>query len=153
MVAGCHRAPKPVLPPEPVVAHVTLAASADANPDPTGRPSPVVVRVYQLKGEAAFAGADFFGLFDDEQRVLGPELINRAEYVLTPSERRTVEVPVSRDARFVGAIAAFRDIRNAEWRGLVPTWPEGKRNMTVAVERTRIVLSVAPEPDAPRKVN
>jgi type VI secretion system VasD/TssJ family lipoprotein len=64
-----------------------------------------------------------------------------------------VEVPVSGDARFVGAIAAFRDIRNADWRGLVPTWREGTRNMTVAVERTRIKVSVAGEPDAPRKVN
>lgn len=144
-VVGCARSPKPILPPEPVAAHMTLAASADANPDPSGRPSPVVVRVYQLRGDAAFVGADFFGLFDDEQKVLGPELISRAEYVLTPSERRTVDVPLSGDVRFVGVIAAFRDIRNADWRVLVPTWREGKRNMTVAVERTRIVLSVADE--------
>jgi len=148
-VAGCGKSPKPVLPPEPAAAHITLAASADANPDPTGRPSPVVVRVYQLRGDAAFIGADFFGLFEDEQKVLGPELISRAEYVLTPSERRTVDVPVAADARFVGAIAAFRDIRNADWRGLVPTWREGTRNMSVAVQRTRIVVSVADEANSP----
>ena len=142
-LALCGKGPKPAAPLQPVSAHITIAASPDANPDASGRPSPVVVRVYQLKGDAAFTAADFFTLFDDEEKVLGAELISRTEYVLAPSDRRTVDVPVSADARFVGAVAAFRDIRNAEWRVLVPTWREGARNMSVAVERTRILLSVA----------
>jgi type VI secretion system protein VasD len=143
---GCGKPPKlpePVPPPKPVEAHVTIAAGADANPDGSGRPSPVVVRVYQLTADAAFTGADFFGLFDDEQKVLGAELVSRTEIVLAPSERRTIDIAVSADARFLGAIAAFRDIRNSEWRVLVPTWREGLKNMTVSVERARVVLSVA----------
>ena len=39
---------------------MTIAASTDANPDATGRPSPVVLRVYQLKGDGAFSRAEFF---------------------------------------------------------------------------------------------
>ena len=143
IMAGCGKAPPPPLviapPPKPVPAALTIAASADTNPDATGRPSPVVVRVYQLKGDTAFAGAEFFPLFDDDQKVLGPELISRDEYVLAPAEKRTVEVAVSDDARFVGAVAAFRDIRNSEWRVLVPA---SRKGMTVAVERARVVLSV-----------
>ena len=96
------------------------------------------MRVYQLKADAAFAGAEFFALFDDDQKVLGPELITRDEYVLAPSERRTIEVPFADEARFVGAIAAFRDIRNAEWRVLVPA---PRKGLTVAVERARVVVS------------
>ena len=119
---------------------MTLAASADANPDGTGRPSPVVVRVYQLKTDAAFNAAEFFALFDDDQKVLGQELISRDEFVLAPSERRTIDVTLSGDTRFVGALAAFRDIRNAQWRGLIPAPSKG---LTVAVERARVVLSVA----------
>jgi type VI secretion system protein VasD len=119
---------------------MTIAAGADANPDASGRPSPVVVRVYQLKTDAAFAAADFFALYDDDQKVLGVELISRDEFVLAPSERRTLDVTVSGDTRYVGAIAAFRDIRNAEWRALIPAPRAG---LTVAVERARIVLSLA----------
>ena len=52
---------------------LTLAATADSNPDATGRPSPVVVRVYQLKTDVAFKGAEFFALFDDDMKVLGPD--------------------------------------------------------------------------------
>lgn len=121
-----------------VKAPMTISASADANPDATGRPSPVVVRVYQLRAEAAFKAAEFFALFDDEQKVLGPELISRDEFVLAPSERRTIDVAVSGQTRYVGAIAAFRDIRNAQWRTLVPA---PRKGLTVSVEGTRLVLS------------
>lgn len=119
-------------------APMTISVSEDANPDSNGRPSPVVVRVYQLKTDAAFTAAEFFPLFDDEQKVLGPELISRDEFVLAPAERRTIDVALSGETRYVGAIAAFRDIRNSEWRVLVPAPRNG---LTVDVEKDRIVLS------------
>jgi type VI secretion system protein VasD len=127
----------PVKPSKEAKAKVALSAAADVNPDATGKPSPVVVRVYQLKGDAAFSGADFFALFDDEMKVLGPELIGREEYVLTPSERRTVELAVPKTAKFVGVIAAFRDIRNSQWRVVVPA-PLKKNDVTLSVERARV---------------
>jgi len=141
--------PPPTLPPITIAAPpeattrstMTLVASADTNPDARGRPSPIVVRVYQLRTDAAFKGADFFALYDDDQKVLGQELISRDEYVLTPSERKTLDVTLSRDTRFIGALAAFRD-RNAESRALLAA-PRG--NLNVTVERARIVVSAAAE--------
>ena len=127
-------------PPKPAKATVTLAAAADTNPDASGRASPVVVRVYQLKTDTIFTGADFFALFDDDQKVLGPELIGRDEFVVAPSEKRTVDMAVSRTARFVGIVAAFRDIRNAQWRVVVPA-PLKNDDMTLAVERARVTFS------------
>ena len=142
---GAKAPPPPTLPPITIAAPpeartksaMTLIANADTNPDRNGRPSPIVVRVYQLKTDAAFNGADFFALYDDDQKVLGAELITRDEYVLNPSDRKTIDVSVSRDARFIGALAAFRD-RNAESRALVPA-PRGGLNVTI--ERARIVVS------------
>jgi type VI secretion system protein VasD len=124
-------------------AKVALSATADVNPDATGKASPIVVRVYKLKGDTAFSGADFFALFDDDMKVLGPDLIGRDEYVLTPSEQRTVEVVVPKTARFVGVIAAFRDIRNSQWRVLVPA-PLKKNDVTLSVERARVMFAPTP---------
>jgi type VI secretion system protein VasD len=153
LASGCgKKAPEPVPPALTIAAAadadarvkspMTIAASADTNPDGTGRPSPIVLRVYQLRTDAAFTSADFFALYDDDQKVLGQELISRDEYTLAPSERRVIDVAVSGDTRFVGAIAAFRDIRNAQWRVAVAAVPQ--KAMTVAVERARVVLTVAP---------
>ena len=77
---GCAKAPPPAAPAAPTLppitiaappeaktkAAMTLVATADTNPDGSGRPSPIVVRVYQLKTDGAFKGADFFALYDDE---------------------------------------------------------------------------------------
>ena len=117
---------------------MTISASADANPDGSGRPSPIVVRVYQLKTDAAFNAAPFVDLFENEGTVLGSELVSRDEYVLAPKESRTIDVAVSGETRFVGAVAAFRDILNSQWRVLVPA---PRRGLTVAVERSRVLLS------------
>jgi type VI secretion system protein VasD len=129
-------------PPKPSTTRIALSASADANPDGSGKPSPVVVRVYQLKGDTAFAAADFFALYDDEMKVLGPELIGRDEFVLTPAEKRTVEMSVSGAARFIGIIAAFRDIRNSQWRVVVPA-PLRKDDATLSVERASVQFALA----------
>jgi type VI secretion system protein VasD len=132
----------PLKPSNESKATVSLSAAADINPDAAGKPSPVIVRVYQLKGDGAFSGADFFALFDDDMKVLGPELIGREEYVLTPSEKRTVELAVPKTAKFVGVIAAFRDIRNSQWRVIVPA-PLKKNNVMLSVERARVQFAPA----------
>jgi type VI secretion system protein VasD len=128
-----------VAPPEAkITAAMTITASPEANPDRTGRPSPIVVRVYQLKTDAAFSAAAFSDLFDNEEKVLGAELISRDEFVLAPKDSRTISVAISEETRFLGAIAGFRDILNAEWRVLIPT---PRKGLTVAVERARLMMS------------
>lgn len=153
---GCGKKPPPASPapapaaPPPITiaapaeakvkAVMTITAGVDTNPDATGRPSPVVVRVYQLKTDASFNGAEFFALFDNDQKVLGAELISRDEFVMTPAERRTIDVVVSDQTRFVGAIAAYRDIRNSQWRALAAAAP--KKGLNIDVGRARVSLSL-----------
>ena len=146
-VCGCAKAPPAAPPPSITIAAppdarvkaaMLLSASADTNPDSTGRPSPIVVRIYQLRADAAFTGADFVSLYEDDQKVLGQELISRDEFELTPSQKRSVPVTVSDETRFLGAVAAFRDIRNAQWRTIVQA---PRSDMTVTIARDRIVIT------------
>jgi type VI secretion system protein VasD len=146
VTVGCAKAP-PGPPPLTIAAKagasrapMTIAAGADINPDASGRPSPIVIRIYQLRTDAGFTSAEFFALYDDEQKVLGPELISRDEFMVTPTEKRTIDVSLSGETRFVGAVAAFRDIRNAQWRGILAA-PRGA--FTVTIERARVVLAPA----------
>jgi type VI secretion system protein VasD len=144
-LAACKSAPKPPPPPPPV--KVTLIASADVNPDAQNRASPVVVRVYQLKDDAAFKDADFFALFDKEQATLGAALVSREEFELAPGEKHSLEIKLSPDARCVGVVAAYRDIRNVQWRAQSGTPDEGlgdylkRSKMTIEVNRARVSIS------------
>ena len=131
-------------PPKPQVVKLAFVVSADVNPDSQNRPSPVVVRLYQLKDDAAFKDADIFALFDKEQATLAAALVSREEYQLAPGEHRSVDLQLSHDARFVGVVAAYRDIRNAQWRAQIGAPDKGlisiakKNKITVAVDRARV---------------
>jgi type VI secretion system protein VasD len=134
-------------PPKPEPARLRIVAGADANPDSSGRPSPVVVRVFQLRADGEFAAADFFALYDKEKETLGQSLIARQEYVLVPGETRQLELSLDPQARYVGAVAAFRDIRSARWRVLTRA-PEKKLTdlfkkdgVTISVEKDSLTLS------------
>ena len=82
-VAGCGTAP-----PAPTAIRADIVATADVNPDARGRPSPVVVKVFELKSLAAFETADFFSLFDKDKETLGGELLARDEFSLIPGDKR-----------------------------------------------------------------
>jgi type VI secretion system protein VasD len=132
VLAGCGG------PPKPVKGAVTMIAAAVVNPDPSGRASPVVVRLYQLKSDVSFQNAEFFALFDDEKKVLAADLVARDEFELAPGERKSIELMLPPEVRFFGAIAAFRDIRNSTWRALVPVAKKGLGKVKVTADKTGI---------------
>lgn len=135
--------------PKPTKARMTVIAQSDVNPDAGGRPSPVVVRVYQLQQDAKFANADFFALFDDEQKVLGADLLASDEVTLAPGERKELQVDVKGEAKFVGAVAAYRDIRNSQWRAVQPAPKKGlldvikKDGVQVNVARASVSVTIS----------
>lgn len=135
-------------PPKPVQTQATLIASTDVNPDSEGRPSPVVVRIYQLRGDAEFNDAGFFALFDNEQAALGSSLIMRDERTLFPGQRAPLSVALAPDARFLGVVAAYRDIRSSRWRAVVGV-PEksllkllAKRRVSVQIGKDAVTIAV-----------
>jgi type VI secretion system protein VasD len=120
---------------------MTLDVSRDVNPDANGRPSPVVVHVYQLRGDAAFQRVEFFDLMDDSVKALGEVLISRDEFSLQPGERRMLDVTVANEAAFVGVAAEYRAFRTAEWRAIVPA---PRQAFTVSVEKARVAVALGP---------
>jgi type VI secretion system protein VasD len=145
-LAGCAAKPPPL--PQPAETKTVISAGADANPDASGRPSPVVVRVYQLRGDAEFNGAGYFALYDKEKETLGPSLIMRDQKTVLPGQALDFKLSLSPDARFLGVIAGFRDIQASHWRALaeVPPKPKSKkpveRTVNVRIEKDTINVSI-----------
>lgn len=138
LAAGCASPP-----PKPVVTPVamTLAAGADVNPDARGRASPLTVRVYAMKTSGAFESADFFTLFDKDQATLGPELIQREEFLLRPGESRKLEMVLPAEAKALGVMAAYRDLDRARWREVRVVEPGKALTLNVALGARRIEIS------------
>jgi len=129
------------------VVKLTVSASADANPDAQDRPSPIVVRIYQIKDDAAFRDADFFALYDKEQSTLSASLVSREEFEVAPGHETVVDYQVSLDAKFIGVAAAYRDIRNAAWRTEIGSQDKGlagiakQTKLNVLAGRNGVALS------------
>lgn len=140
LFAGC-AGPKP---PEPVILTLTVAASAKSNPDARQRPSPVTVRVYELKSTAGFVGADFFSLIEKDQATLGGDLVAKEEVVLQPGESRQLQRKVDGNTKAIAVVAAFRDLERAQWRDSIALPAGTKIAMRAAIDEKQIKLSVGP---------
>lgn len=125
----------------PATLSATVVASAQVNPDARRRPSPVVVRVFELKAPTLFEQADFVSLFEKDQATLAAELVSREEFVLRPGESKPINKPLSPDTRFIGVMAAFRELERARWRAVVPV-AVGKKNV-MSIELDGIVIKAA----------
>lgn len=127
--AGCGTKPAEILlPPSKTTLVSTVIVGANANPDIRKRPSPAVVRVYELKSTALFESTDFVSLFDKDQASLGSELISREEAILSPNDVKAINKTLSPDAKFISVMVAFRELERARWRVFVPI-VQGKKNV------------------------
>lgn len=136
LVAGCASAPKPAK------VSLNLVASNSVNPDLEGRPSPVVVQVYRIRAADAFNNARFFELYDDAEQVLGQDLVGVTEIEMSPDSNRTLSVEgMTADTRYIGVLAAYRDIDEARWRAIVETPSGEKLDFQVALDALSVVVT------------
>lgn len=136
-LAACSSAPKP---PPPTTIRLTVVGAKALNPDPSGRPSPVMLRLYQLGPSDAFANADFFQVMDQDKATLGPTLLDRQELAVQPDNRQTVTIQPKPDVKTLAIAAAFRAYEEAGWRALQPVEPNKANNFVLTAKGSTISL-------------
>lgn len=106
---------------------LTLTAQDDLNPDLNGRPSPAVVKIFELSHPVAFDNADFFDLYDRPAQSLGTDLLALEELELRPGDGKSLKLRTSAKGRYVAVLVAYRDVARSDWRYVVPIEP-GQRS-------------------------
>jgi len=139
LVAACGTSP-----PKPARVSGTIVAAPNLNPSVSDRPSPLRMRVYELKSATAFNQADFMSLYQSDQGALGADLAAREEFILQPGESRPWVKTLNPDTRFIGIVALYRDLEHAVWRTVVPVQPGREYKMTIRADA--LVLSAAAQP-------
>lgn len=130
--------PKP-----PPAIDLAVSGGADQNPDAAGRAAPVAVKIFKLTATAKFERADVFALTEREAATLGADSAGSEEFVIAPGENRTISREMPPDVRFVGAVALFRDIDRATWRGVVPIADSGPTRLRLTLSGTTLSLAKA----------
>jgi type VI secretion system protein VasD len=137
LLVACASAPKPT------EITGTMQASANVNPSVSKRPSPLLVRVYELKTATAFNNADFVSLYQRDQAELGAEMVGREEVILNPGESRPLTKMTGADTRFIGVLGGYRDLDHAKWRSVVPIQPGQKQRLVINAEELSITATMA----------
>ncbi|KQZ86730.1 MULTISPECIES: type VI secretion system lipoprotein TssJ [unclassified Pseudomonas] len=118
--------------------NLKLSASDQLNPDINGRPSPIVVRLFELKHPVAFESADFFSLYERAAKSLAPDLVASEELQLRPGEHHELKLSVQSQSRYVGILAAYRDLSETRWRYTVPITTGGVTHIDLTLDQAGI---------------
>jgi type VI secretion system protein VasD len=97
-----------------------ISADAELNRDRQQRPTPVQVRLYELKSPATFNSGDFFTLYEKDDQFLGTELAFKEQITLQPGQTVTLVRKVKPEAQLLGVFVAFRDVDKSVWRATTP---------------------------------
>src|SRR5690606_29457281 len=97
-----------------------LTGSDRLNPDLHGRPSPIVLRLYELKNPVTFEHAEFFSLYQPPQETLALDLIALEELQRAPAQSEEVDVRGTAAGTYRGVAAAYRCLPEARWQHVRP---------------------------------
>lgn len=136
-------------PPDP---HRTLQieAALDVNPDLYGRPSPVVLTLYQLSDAKAFLAADPASLMDAPPS--NPDWLKHDSFQLRPGEHLTRRFVPEPGVRLFGAVAQYRDLDNAQWRTVEVFQAQTPEALQIDLERARVSIRLIPFQGEPSSV-
>lgn len=138
-----------LLTPDPTLLNLQITTSPDANPDARRRPSPLVLRIYELSGHALFDTADFLALHERDRETLGAEMLGKEEWVMPPGSVRTLDRKLAPEVRHLGIVAAYRDLERARWRLVVPVKPQVRNTVRLRADARALAIDPGDAAGAP----
>jgi len=115
--------------------HLNIKANADINPDDSNRPSPLFIRLYELKTEKMFKRADFIDLYERDKQVLGSDFVARQELKrIVPGVTRKEEFVLSKDTKYIALYAEFLNYKTSVFKVITPVTSNNVIATTVTVE-------------------
>lgn len=123
-------------------AEININSAQYLNPAVTGRASPVVLTIYQLKSPSTFKGADFTALSSNSSKVLGGDLLDKNVVEVRPNTHMHISQALTTDTKYLGITAAYRDINSATWRKVIAVDPTKNKTSKIDIDLESEALNV-----------
>lgn len=130
--------------PKPATVDGSIVAAQDLNPSVSNRPSPMLLRIYELRSPTAFNQAVFMSLYQDDRATLAADLVAREEITLQPGQTLPYRKQLNLETRFVGVVGLYRDLERSTWRAI--TSVQAGRKQVLNIRADALSLSIAPAP-------
>lgn len=146
MLGGCSSEPPKIEQPKPPAEipetkiQVNISVGNLVNPDVNGRPSPIVVRLYELKNIGKFEEADFFKLFENHEASLGSDLLASEKFHFKPGDAKAVSHAISPDTKYIAVTAAFRNFNQAVWRDSIAIETAKTSELSVVLDNLNVSI-------------
>lgn len=100
---------------------LSFTADADINPDDNKKPSPLYIRLYELKSTKMFNKADFISLYERDSEIIGADLIGVQKLKpLKPGDKRDDFLVLDDKTAYVALYAEFLQYKDAIYRVVIP---------------------------------
>lgn len=122
---------------------LTFVVDADINPDDNKSPSPVFIRMYELKSPTLFDKADFIDIYERDKEVLGGDFINKQSLKpLKPNEGRMERFVLQSGTRYVALYAEFSQYPGSVYKVIFPVTENNviRNKATIKITGTRMTL-------------
>ena len=120
--------------------NMSLAGLPNQNPDISGRPSPVILKMYELRNDSAFKQAEMGPLFEDPLGTLGADMVAFDEITMVPGEAKVLVYEPAEETRFVGVMASFRQLGHGPWKIIKAINPEKKSKIALELNSASLIL-------------
>lgn len=123
-----------------------LNALNNINPDADQRPSPVVIRAFQLADVRQFMREDFLNLYENAGERLGRDLLGTVILKeVAPSEQRLEVIDLSEDVTHIGLLAEFIRYEDANAIVVLPITPHKNNKYTITIDTDQIYTGQKPK--------
>jgi type VI secretion system protein VasD len=148
-LGGC-RSARPPSAPKPLAVQIEVTAAPDLNPDSRGRPSPVLLHVYQLRDGGKFQTSDFESVTARAESVLAADTVGREVLMVQPGASTQLHLNVAPEAQTLGVVAEFSDLTSGRWRAASPVTDGGlvallgKQTLGIQLSASAVALTIHP---------
>ena len=100
---------------------IDFLVDADINPDELNRPSPLFIRMYELKSSKMMKNADFLDLFERDEELLGADMVVKHKLKrFKPGESRAEKFVLDPETKVVGLYAEFLNFKDSRYKLIIP---------------------------------
>ncbi len=101
--------------------NIEFYVDANINPNESGRPSPLFIRMYELKSNKMLKNAHFLDIFENDKEALGADLVVKHKLkLIKPGENRIDQFVLEPETKFVGLYAEFLNFKTAKYKLIIP---------------------------------
>ena len=114
---------------------ISFKVDSDINPDENKIPSPLFIRMYELKSPKLFKKANFIDIYEQDKEILGADFVGVQKLKrLKPGEDRENSFVLSKDTKYVGLYAEFLKYKSAKYKLIIPVIQHDVIGTTINIE-------------------